>query len=58
MVRTDFGTENSLLALIQPILRHNHTDAAAGGKSFVYGKSIHNQVYFCIIATMYVIVCV
>ena len=44
MVRADMGTENSLLAIIQPILRHFHTDCHAGYQSFIYGRSICNQV--------------
>ena len=42
--RTDAGTENSALAVIQPILRHNHTDEFAQEKSHRYGKSTTNQV--------------
>ena len=38
------GTENSTLAIVQPILRHFDFDHLAGGKSFMYGKSINNQV--------------
>lgn len=43
ILRTDNGTENSILSVIQPILRHNHADSLAGEKSFLYGKSINNQ---------------
>ena len=35
---------NSTLAIVQPILRHFDSDHLAGGKSFMYGKSINNQV--------------
>lgn len=48
MVRTDYGTENSLLAIIQQILRHNSSDRT----SFLYGKSTHNQVFT--ITTIYI----
>ena len=44
MLRADNGTENSLVAIIQPILRHYHHDTLAGKKSFMYGRSINNQV--------------
>jgi hypothetical protein len=44
LVRTDAGTENSALAVVQPILRHCHTDEFAQEKSHRYGKSITNQV--------------
>ena len=43
------GTENSLLGTVQPILRHFDSDLLAGGKSFMYGKSINNQVEYIII---------
>ena len=44
VLRTDRGTENSILAMIQPMLRHNHTDLFAQHKSHIYGKSTSNQV--------------
>ena len=44
VLRTDLDTENSYLAVIQPILRHYHDDEFAGNKSHVYGKSTANQV--------------
>ena len=49
ILRADMGTENSLLATVQPILRHFDSDSLAGGKSFMYGKSINNQVEYIII---------
>ena len=54
IVRTDAGTENLALAVIQPILRHSHTDEFAQEKSHRYGKSTTNQVlkindYFLVI---------
>ena len=33
VLRTDRGTENSLLAVIQPVLRHYHGDSLAQEKS-------------------------
>ena len=44
MLRTDAGTENSLLARIQPMLRHEHTDSFSKDKSHIYGRSTSNQV--------------
>lgn len=44
VLRTDCGTENSHVAVIQPILRHEHADSLAGGNSHRYGKSSSNQV--------------
>ena len=44
ILRVDMGTENYTLAIVQPILRHFDSDYLAGGKSFMYGKSINNQV--------------
>ena len=44
ILRADMGTENSLLSVVQPILRHYDSDRLSGKKSFIYGKSICNQV--------------
>ena len=44
ILRTDAGTENSSLAYIQPVLRHNHSDEFAKESSHRYGKSTTNQV--------------
>ena len=44
ILRSDLGTENSLVSVMQPILRHYHTDSLAGPKSFLYGRSVNNQV--------------
>lgn len=45
MLRADRGTENSIVAIMQPVpLRHYHDDPLAGQKSFMYGRSINNQV--------------
>ncbi|XP_019850439.1 PREDICTED: uncharacterized protein LOC100641674 isoform X2 [Amphimedon queenslandica] len=43
ILRSDLGTENSLVSVMQPILRHYHTDSLAGPKSFLYGRSVNNQ---------------
>lgn len=43
VVRTDHGTENSVVAYIQPFLRRNGTDEFFD-KSFRYGRSVFNQV--------------
>ena len=44
ILRTDAGTENSMLSVIQPIFRHNNTDEFAQERSFRYGRSTSNQV--------------
>ena len=44
-MRTDFGSENSIITFIQPTLRHAHTDDLSGISSHRYGKSITNQVH-------------
>lgn len=43
-MRTDPGTENSIVAVIQPVLRHIGSDSFAGCNSHRYGKSPSNQV--------------
>lgn len=42
-VRADMGTENVHYEAIQKFLRRHHQDEHAGERSFLYGKSIHNQ---------------
>ena len=44
ILRTYRGTENSVVAFLQPALRHAHRDEFAADKSFQYGKSTANQV--------------
>lgn len=44
IVRTDPGTENVKVEVIQQIFRANGRDSFAGEKSFMYGKSTANQV--------------
>ena len=43
-MRTDLGTENSTIAVVQAALRHGASDRYAGEKSHRYGKSVTNQV--------------
>ena len=42
-VRCDMGTENVHVEQMQKFLRRNHNDELSGDKSFMYGKSTHNQ---------------
>ena len=44
IIRADRGTENSIVAFLQPAFRHDHTDYHAGERSFQYGRSSANQV--------------
>ena len=44
IIRADNGTENCTIAGLQRFLRTDHTDAFAGEKSFMYGRSVTNQV--------------
>ena len=53
ILRTDPGTENSLVAVIQPALRHTGSDNFAGSNSHRYGKSPSNQV--CVVAMDHVL---
>lgn len=43
IIRADRGTENVNIAAIQRFFRRSSTDAFAGEKSFMYGKSVSNQ---------------
>lgn len=43
IVRSDRGTENTLIESMQKILRHDHEDAAAKEYSFLKGKSTANE---------------
>ena len=43
VVRTDKGTENMWVSIIQSVLRHNNGDEFAGDNSIVQGKSSANQ---------------
>lgn len=47
VLRTDFGTENSIIKRIQQFLRRNGNDALAGPSSFMQGTSHHNQRIEC-----------
>lgn len=42
-IRADLGTENSFIEQMQKFLRRNHDDELSGERSFLYGKSTHNQ---------------
>ncbi|KAK3099017.1 hypothetical protein FSP39_025318 [Pinctada imbricata] len=42
-IRADMGTENVHMEQMQKFLRRNHNDPYAKEKSFLYGKSTHNQ---------------
>ena len=44
VLRTDAGTENPVLSLVQPILCHLHNDDFIQERSFRYGRSTSNQV--------------
>lgn len=43
IIRADNGTENCTIAGLQRFFRTDHTDAFAGEKSFMYGRSVTNQ---------------
>ena len=43
LLRSDRGTENVKLSVLQPFFRVNDTDRMAGLRSFMYGKSVSNQ---------------
>ena len=43
-MRSDHGTEKTIIALCQMVLRHNHTDHHAGCNSFVFGNSVRNMM--------------
>ena len=42
-VRADMGTENIYVEQMQKFLRRDHGDELSGPRSFLYGKSTHNQ---------------
>ena len=44
IVRADIGTENGYVQVLLRIMRGVHDDAFAGKGSFVFGKSIANQM--------------
>ena len=44
ILRADRGTENSIVAFLQPTFRHAGSDIFTGEKSFQYGRSSANQV--------------
>ena len=44
ILRTDPGTENSIVAVVQPAVCHSGNDSFAGSNSHCYGKSPSNRV--------------
>ena len=44
IIRSDYGTENSILAACHMALRHNHDDEYSGDLSFRFGSSTTNTV--------------
>lgn len=44
IIRSDYGTENSILATCHMALRHNHDDELSGERSFRFGSSTTNTV--------------
>ena len=44
IIRSDYGTENALLAATYMFLRHNYTDEFKGEKSYRFGSSTTNTV--------------
>lgn len=44
VIRGDCGTENIHIAAVQRFMRRNGADNMAGEKSFLYGKSVANQI--------------
>ena len=45
ILKTDMGTENVTIAVVQPVLRHSGDDSFAGGASHHYGKFTANHVW-------------
>lgn len=43
ILRTDRGTEATLMADLQVVMRYDHTDENVGSKSYIQGRSTHNQ---------------
>ena len=44
IIRSDYGTENSILAACHMALCHNHNDKYSGDRSFQFGSSTTNTV--------------
>ena len=55
-IRGDHGTENGTVAALQNIFRAEGTDNFAGERSFQYGKSIANPVFFVVSSDFAVVV--
>ena len=45
VVRSDYGTENCVVAKLQIAFRMHHTDSLSGERSFFYGHSTANTVF-------------
>lgn len=43
LLRSDRGTENSIIALLQKNIRRSHSDCLAGDSSYIAGRSTSNQ---------------
>ena len=54
-IRGDHGTENGTIAALQNIFRDEGTDSFAGERSFQYGKSIANEVFFLIFSNFAIV---
>ena len=55
-IRGDHGTENGTVAALQNIFRAEGTDNFAGERSFQYGKSIANQVFFLVSSNFAIVI--
>ena len=44
MLRSDFGTENSVIAKIHIGFRLDHSDTLSGNRSYIYGPSTAKPV--------------
>ena len=49
IIRSDRGTENGVIEMIQVALRFNHGDDHSAYNRFLYGKSTRNQVSECVL---------
>ena len=54
LIRSDYGTENCILAASQMALRHGHPDPFSGVRSFQYGKSTGNTVSYSVLYCVHV----
>ena len=49
ILRSDYGTENTVLASYQMALRDHHDDCFSGEKSYRFGRSTTNTVNLMVI---------